>query len=423
MNSTTILTALQAIKPARAKGQDAKNHPPLQHVKVTLSLTSASFNTANPDITASASVSYQKESGIPTCGNFIADFQALENALKSADKNSYCKFSIRNNIPYIRIDVSRQLQEIAIGTDYDIKDFTSRSPARSELTCLQSRTALPAQITATDAANLAIARKHISPDEVRYVLNGVLLDAGSTPPRIVATDGRRLISAPITSTSLNNIIADDKTQFIIPSDAFKPTGAFVTEGFLNTFKSAQTKDQTPTHISHTYQHPKDPSIQMGVMAKLIDGNYPNYTAVIPKPDDIKMSAHLYSAPAIKAIQAIAKQQVVKTSQPSEPPAVELTFTESHITLSSQLFKLSIKVPARHLLPFKAPLKILINPQYLLDAINPAIPTLTIHAQANGNHPIVITYPHTYNLDSSTSITIMPMKSASPKPTATTPVAA
>lgn len=101
---------------------------------------------------------------------------------------------------------------------------------------------------------------HVSKDQTRYVLNGMLYSAKG---EAVATDGRRLY--------LREGLPSMKADAIIPTETCKLVEAGMTICF-----SKPDKDER-RYVRFT----KDGSLTIRLTSKLVDGNFPNFRQVIP----------------------------------------------------------------------------------------------------------------------------------------------
>ena len=101
--------------------------------------------------------------------------------------------------------------------------------------------------------------------DVRYYLNGMLLELSSDRIRLVATDGHRLaLSEYETSTGLNT-----DRQLIIPR-----------KGVLELARLLTQSDESVT-VSISQNHIRVETADLTFTSKLIDGKYPDYNRVIP----------------------------------------------------------------------------------------------------------------------------------------------
>jgi len=107
--------------------------------------------------------------------------------------------------------------------------------------------------------------------DVRYYLNGLLVDLGSGLMRAVATDGHRLARSEVTVEA-----ADKPHQVILPRKAVLELSRLVADG-----DATVRMDLNPRHCR----------ISLGDLVfttKLIDGRFPDYTNVIPKESPIRL---------------------------------------------------------------------------------------------------------------------------------------
>lgn len=110
----------------------------------------------------------------------------------------------------------------------------------------------------------------ISRDESRYVLNGIYMVLNATEIMSVATDGRRLASSR--KTGLN--FKDMKVDFILPSKTINELIKIVTDE--GTVKLYPKGNQVCFDLGN-----------MTLISKLIEGNFPEYQAVIPESSKYK----------------------------------------------------------------------------------------------------------------------------------------
>ncbi|MDJ0927024.1 MAG: DNA polymerase III subunit beta [Gammaproteobacteria bacterium] len=117
-----------------------------------------------------------------------------------------------------------------------------------------------------DKTHFAMAQQ-----DVRYYLNGLLLEVGGGRLRAVATDGHRLALSEI------EIDSDGEQQVIIPR-----------KGVLELQRLLGNADEIELAIGPNHIRAKLGGIQF--TSKLIDGRFPDYERVIPKPDKNILSA-------------------------------------------------------------------------------------------------------------------------------------
>jgi len=122
--------------------------------------------------------------------------------------------------------------------------------------------------------NILMAAALIAPKaDLRYYLNGVYIGA----PGVTSTDGHRLFSYDLKETYFDgneNSLNEGFEAFIIPRDSLVQMNRSLT---VRERKSAMIKI---TKDGDHYQMTSGDSI---VCFRAIDGNYPNFAKVIPKP--------------------------------------------------------------------------------------------------------------------------------------------
>jgi DNA polymerase-3 subunit beta len=120
-----------------------------------------------------------------------------------------------------------------------------------------------------EATSFAMAQQ-----DVRYYLNGMLLELGDRYVRMVSTDGHRLAL----STLATDLELEESRQVIVPRKGIIELGRLLTD--------SENKVTLSIGDSHIYS-------QIGnykFTSKLIDGKFPDYNRVIPKGGDKVMTA-------------------------------------------------------------------------------------------------------------------------------------
>ncbi len=111
-----------------------------------------------------------------------------------------------------------------------------------------------------DQTSFAMAQQ-----DVRYYLNGILMEVSNQQMKLVATDGHRLaMSTWQTETGL-----DDERQVIIPRKAVMEIGRLLSGG------------ETSVEVSLSQNHIRIQTGGIVFTSKLIDGKFPDYNRVIP----------------------------------------------------------------------------------------------------------------------------------------------
>ncbi len=120
-----------------------------------------------------------------------------------------------------------------------------------------------------DATSFAMAQQ-----DVRYYLNGMLLEMGNQYVRMVATDGHRLALSTLES---DQSIGEEK-QVIVPRKGIIELGRLLSD----------TDDEIVISIGDNHIFSKIGNFKF--TSKLIDGKFPDYNRVIPKGGDKVMIA-------------------------------------------------------------------------------------------------------------------------------------
>lgn len=108
-------------------------------------------------------------------------------------------------------------------------------------------------------------------DELRPVMSGVLCELSPEAVTFVATDAHKLVKYSRTDHK-----GSDDATFILPK---KP---------LNQLKNILNFDETPVKIEYNITNAAFEFENVNLICRLIDGNYPNYEAVIPKENPNKL---------------------------------------------------------------------------------------------------------------------------------------
>lgn len=184
--------------------------------------------------------------------------------------------------------------------------------------------------------------------DVRYFLNGALLEASAEGMKVVATDGHRLAISQVLPIAPNAVA--QSSQSIIPR-----------KGVMEILRLFQDADETLTlHFGNHFL--KVTSNEYTLVTKLIDGRYPDYRKVIPRP-----SAKFLIAEKEQFLQALNCIAVVTTEK----------YRGVRVQIRPQALKMITKNPEQEeaeqeitLLEQTADeLDIGFNVSYLLDALN------------------------------------------------------
>ena len=106
--------------------------------------------------------------------------------------------------------------------------------------------------------------------DIRYYLNGLLLEVANGRVRAVATDGHRLALNDATSADIR---VSETQQIILPRKA------------VNELLRLLDDSDTPVQVQMGSNHIRLSTPAMGFTSKLIDGRFPDYHRVVPQNGD------------------------------------------------------------------------------------------------------------------------------------------
>lgn len=181
--------------------------------------------------------------------------------------------------------------------------------------------------------------------DVRYYLNGLLLEREGTTLKAVATDGHRLALGSLTTA---NPVAE-KSSVIVPRKAIMELGRLLndTEDAVSiAFSAQQIKVELP---------------DLHFTSKLIDGQFPNYERVLPLGGDKQVIAQrdeLKQALSRAAILSNDKHRSVRINIDTD----QLKATVTNQEQESAEEEISVDYKG-------SPLEIAFNNAYLLDLLN------------------------------------------------------
>jgi DNA polymerase-3 subunit beta len=184
----------------------------------------------------------------------------------------------------------------------------------------------------------------VSHDETRYALNGVLFVIQPKEMRVVATDGHRLA-----------IVSQALAQAVTPVTGIVPRKA-VSE-ILRALGAGEEVQLAITENQFVLQMPN-----FVMTARLIEGQFPNYEAVIPKGHPGKLAL---SRPAIMA----ALRRVAVMAEERNKP-VKLTLTPAALKLTASSSELGEAEETLAVDYAGEEVAIAFNSRYILDALGP-----------------------------------------------------
>ena len=131
--------------------------------------------------------------------------------------------------------------------------------------------------------------------DVRYYLNGVLLEINTSRLVAVATDGHRLSKSEIL---LDNSQTPDKHQIIIPRKAIQEIMRL-----LNTLSESDNAESEPVKLEFNNKHLKLSAADTIITSTLINGQYPEYESILSA--DLDKSINLNRQQFLEALIRIA----------------------------------------------------------------------------------------------------------------------
>ena len=188
----------------------------------------------------------------------------------------------------------------------------------------------------------------VSTDETRYVLNGIFLRMKDQKITMVATDGRRLA---LTDEEVD-LSTDSQAEFIVPTKAINELNRLL-----------QPKGEVTVKFSENqalFELKGESGYSVVLITKLVEGNYPNYTQVIPAEATERVGLGRE-----EFLQALRRAEIM-TSEKSN--SVKLTFSKNNLTITANTPEVgegreSIAVNYKG-----KELAIAFNPGYLMDPL-------------------------------------------------------
>lgn len=195
-------------------------------------------------------------SGSNKPGEITVPARKLMDICKALPDDASLKFDIDDSKAVIRNGRSRFSLSTLPANDFpSVED----SPGNLELTLPQS--VLKAML---DSTSFAMAQQ-----DVRYYLNGLLLEVSADYLRVVATDGHRLAM----HTEKLSTAAKAKTQVIIPRKGILELSRLLTDGDEDVSLVIGANNIRAKTRNFTFT------------SKLVDGKFPDYDRVLPKGGD------------------------------------------------------------------------------------------------------------------------------------------
>ena len=181
--------------------------------------------------------------------------------------------------------------------------------------------------------------------DVRFYLNGMLLEVSSSAIRSVATDGHRLAY----STNAIESSVEDPVRAIIPRKSVLELGRLITGG------------DEEISLCFTQNHLKVQFGDVTLTTKLIDGRFPDYNRVIPLDCDKELIMDKFTL-----ISALSRASILSNEKYR---GIRLKFENSTLAISTNNPDQEEASDELEVDYSDAPIEIGFNVSYLLEALN------------------------------------------------------
>lgn len=230
---------------------------------------------------------------------------------------------------------------------------------------------------------LAAVRHAISSEETRYYLNGVYVHPVDLDLRMATTDGHRLarlrMDGPVGSTSFPAVIVGTKTvSVLIKLLDHADKAAKGSEGAPPTVQIAGNSAGSRLR----FIMPTDGDGEVTVLAKTVDGEFPDYTRVIPHAPEYRVMVPR------AALAAVLKRVAVLAE--GESRIVKITFGDDILNVSAR--SIDVGEASEDLAcTYRGPaFEIGFNSKYLVAALGAlGSDTVALQCNAEGDGPVRI----------------------------------
>lgn len=301
-------------------------------------------------------------------GEITVPARKLLDICKSLTNESLINFTVSDNKALVQSGRSR----FSLAT-LPANDFPALDPINSIYEFQISQKTLRDII---DKTAFAMAQQ-----DVRYYLNGLMLEVSSNYLRAVATDGHRLAYC---EKETNADIADIK-QVILPR-----------KGVLELVRLLSDSDDT-VKITLGSNHLQVEFNQLRLTSKLIDGRFPDYNRVMPIDGD-----NIITADRDQLRQALIRASILSNEK----------YRGIRLTLEKDLIKLQAQNPDQEEADVELEvvypgddIEIGFNVNYMLDVLNVTGSEMVQAALRDSNSSFLLTYPDQQDC----KYVIMPMR--------------
>ena len=189
----------------------------------------------------------------------------------------------------------------------------------------------------------------VSTDETRYVLNGIFFSLKDHKLTMVATDGRRLALVD------EEVDVDEKSygEFIVPAKAVNELNRLMQDKGNVEIKYAENQA--------AFALQDDKGVNVLVITKLIEGNYPNYRQVIP--GEAKERITLGREEFLHAL----RRAEIMTSEKAN--SVKMSFGQNQLAITANSPDVGEAREAIAINYKGKEMAVAFNPRYLIDPLN------------------------------------------------------
>ncbi len=348
IDKETLLNPLQQIIGAVEKRQTM---PALSNVLISTTENSLTLTATDLEIELVSQIDII----IDQPGEITVPARKLLDICKSLPNEAFINFTVKDNKALVQSGRSR---------------FTLTTLAASDFPALEKINSIYAfeikQKTLReiiDKTAFAMAQQ-----DVRYYLNGLMLEVSANYLRAVATDGHRLAYC---EKEISADIADIK-QVILPR-----------KGVLELVRLLKDSDNTVKIVLGS-NHLQVEFDQLRLTSKLIDGRFPDYNRVMPTDGN-----NIITADRDQLRQALMRASILSNEK----------YRGIRLTLEKNLIKLQAQNPDQEEADIELEvvykgddIEIGFNVNYMLDVLNVANSEMVQAALRDSNSSFLLTYP-------------------------------
>jgi len=324
VNNAKLVEALSLIRTSIERRQTL---PILSHVLLDAEGNSLTLVGTNTEAQMSARIPVQQAARLKT----TCDAQKLYDITRLLPADALVNLSLSDEILTVKVAKSR----------YKLKTLPAADFPRVAAPEAVVRWSMPERelLGLLDDVNSAMAV-----NDVRYYLNGALLSVGEEYLTAVSTDGHRLAISRCASNRSNG-----KRDVILPRSVVAILGRMLS-----------ARDEL-VQIGLSENHIFVNHDEQNLVAKLIDGRFPDYQKVIPERSD-----HVARVNRLAFRDAVQRALVVA---PEKLKGVQLDFTNGTLNITSNTADGEDSTEVLDIEYTGQDLSMGVNGQYLLDALD------------------------------------------------------